>query len=234
VPKISRAEMDSWIASGSWKSLEKKASRIISDAEAAAQNGRLLVLLGGGTRLMLELGHRVSRDIDLFLRDPQWIGFLSPRLNEKVGGLVQGYEEDATFLKLTFSEGEIDFIVRMSLMGLPPEFSEKSLFPLEPVEEVLAKKLFYRGAFLTPRDLFDWFCLETMRPERLDVPRIARTIESRAEGIRHSLERMGSNPAARKTWDLLETPLELDFDRTVDWGKVRLEAIRATVQKEKK
>ncbi len=71
----------------------------------------------------------------------QWIGLISPRLNDKVGDLVQGYEEDATFLKLKFSEGEIDFIVRMSLTGLLPESSEKSLFLLEPVEEVLAKKL---------------------------------------------------------------------------------------------
>ena len=55
---------------------------------------------------------------------------------------VEGYEEGATFLKSKFFEEEIDFITRLSLTGLPPESSEKSLFPLEPVSEVLAKKLF--------------------------------------------------------------------------------------------
>ena len=124
-----------------------------------------------------------QHDIDLFIRDPQWIGFLSPRLNDKVGDLVHGYEEDATFLKLKFPEGEIDFIVRMSLTGLPSESSEKSRFLLEPVEEVLAKKLFYRGASLTPRDLFDWACVESMHPEALDVQRVARVIHTRLEGI---------------------------------------------------
>ncbi|MEC4683337.1 MAG: hypothetical protein VST70_06645 [Nitrospirota bacterium] len=125
MPRISKTGMDRWLASGGWKSLEKRASYIVSDADASAKSGRLSPFLGDGTRLMLELSHRISRDIDLFIRDPQWIGLISPRLNDKVGDLVQGYEEDATFLKLKFFEGEIDFIVRMSLTGLAPESSEK-------------------------------------------------------------------------------------------------------------
>ncbi|MHB8422792.1 MAG: hypothetical protein ACYC9S_09325 [Leptospirales bacterium] len=137
MPRIDKSEMDLWQVSGGWKSLEKIAADIVSAAEASAGRIRMAPLLGGGTRLMLEMSHRVSRDIDLFIRDPQWIGLISPRLNDKVESLVSGYEEDATFLKLKFSEGEIDFIVRMSLTGLPPEASKKSLFLLEPVEEVL-------------------------------------------------------------------------------------------------
>ncbi len=224
--RISQTEMDRWIVSGDWKSLEKKAADIVSNAEESAKSGRMDPLLGGGTRLMLELNHRISHDIDLFIRDPQWIGFLSPRLNDKVGDLVHGYEEDATFLKLKFPEGEIDFIVRMSLTGLPPESSEKSRFLLEPVEEVLAKKLFYRGASLTPRDLFDWACIESMHPEALDVQRIAQVTHTRLEGIHQSLERMESSPSARRTWELIERPLELDFDKAIVWGKERLEAFR--------
>ena len=226
MPRISQKEMERWLVFGSWKYLEKRASEIVSDAEISSGNGCLSPLLGGGTRLMLALGHRISRDIDLFIRDPQWIGLMSPRLNDKVGELVQGYEEDATFLKLKFSEGEVDFIVRMSLTGLSPESSEKSLFLLEPVEEVLAKKLFYRGAYLTPRDLFDWTCIESMHPKALDVQRMAGLIHTRLDGIHQSLERMKSSPSARRTWELLETPLELDFDDTVAWGKERLEAFR--------
>ena len=224
--RISKTKMDHWIVSGDWKSLEKKAAEIVSNAGESAKSGRTDPLFGGGTRLMLELNHRISHDIDLFIRDPQWIGFLSPRLNDKVGDLVHGYEEDATFLKLKFPEGEIDFIVRMSLTGLPPESSEKSRFLLEPVEEVLAKKLFYRGASLTPRDLFDWACIESMHPEALDVQRIAQVTHTRLEGIHQSLERMESSPSARRTWELIERPLELDFDKAIVWGKERLEAFR--------
>lgn len=226
MPRIDNAEMERWLGSGSWKSLEERAAKIVTDAEASAAGGRMSPLLGGGTRLMLDLAHRISRDIDLFIRDPQWIGLLSPRLNDQLGDSVEGYEEDATFLKLKFSEGEIDFTVRMSLTGLPPESSEKSLFLLEPLEEVLAKKLFYRGAYLAPRDLFDWSCLGSRQPETLDMERVAQVIRPRLDSIRQSLERMESSPSARKTWEQIDTPLTVEFDEAVSWGKESLEKLR--------
>jgi hypothetical protein len=36
--------------------------------------------LGGGTALMVHTGHRVSKDIDAFIDDAQYLSFLSPRL----------------------------------------------------------------------------------------------------------------------------------------------------------
>ncbi len=226
MPRIGQSDMDGWLLSGSWRNLERRAVQILANAGISWEAGHVSPLLGGGTRLMLELNHRISHDIDLFIRDPQYIGFLSPRLNDQVGDLVLGYEEDATFLKLEFPEGEIDFIVRMSLTGLPPETSGKSLFHLEPVEEVLAKKLFYRGAFLAPRDLFDWNCIETMRPGILNQERLSRILLSRLEEIRHSLERMESSPSVKEAWERIETPLAIDFEKTVVWGKERLEEFR--------
>lgn len=53
-------------------------------------------------------------------------------------------------LKLRFVNGEIDFIVAMSLLNLPNQSKPGIPFELEPIAEVLAKKLFYRGAMLTP------------------------------------------------------------------------------------
>ena len=226
MPQIEKKEMDHWQSAGGWKRLEKTAADIVSATEASAGNVRMSPLLGGGTRLMLEMNHRISRDIDLFIRDPQWIGLISPRLNEKVENLVSGYEEDATFLKLKFPEGEIDFIVRMSLTGLPPETSPKSLFLLDPIEEVLAKKLFYRGASLTSRDLFDWACIESMYPGSVDSQRIARLVNSRLPEIRQSLEMMANSSFAKRMWNLIETPIEMDFDKTVSWGENRLNAYR--------
>ena len=34
--------------------------------------------LGGGTALMLHANHRLSRDIDAFIDDPQYLALLSP------------------------------------------------------------------------------------------------------------------------------------------------------------
>lgn len=223
MPRIDRFAMERWVLSGSWTVLEERARTMISEAGLAPDPSPLL---GGGTRLMIALRHRISRDIDLFIRDPQFIGYLSPRLNDRVGARIRGYEEDATFLKLVFEEGEIDIIVRMSLTGLPPEFSPQSLFALEPVEEVLAKKLFYRGDFLKPRDLFDWYCIETMRPELVDPKRISRIVATRMDGIFQSLERMGAAPSDRTVWNLIDTPMAVDFDAAVAWGKKRLETYR--------
>ena len=129
-------------ATGSWRAMEKLALEIVSDASKTAQS-ELNPVLGGGTRLMLALEHRISDDIDLFIRDPQWIGYLSPRLNDKFEGVISDYDEGATSLKLKLANGEIDFIVSMSLLGLPNEVSSECAFELEPVAEVLAKKLFF-------------------------------------------------------------------------------------------
>lgn len=85
---------------GSWRTLLALAQEMTADAERHAGGVKLNAQLGGGTRLMLALNHRISNDIDLFIRDPQWIGFLTPRLNDRFERDLQGYEEDATCLKL--------------------------------------------------------------------------------------------------------------------------------------
>jgi len=46
---------------GRWKDLEKRATKIVSNAVASAGSGRLSPILGGGTRLMFKLIHRISR-----------------------------------------------------------------------------------------------------------------------------------------------------------------------------
>jgi len=48
---------------------------------------------GGGTVLMRRYRHRVSRDVDIFVPDPQWLGYLTPRLNAKAESLAPEYVE---------------------------------------------------------------------------------------------------------------------------------------------
>ena len=78
-------------------------------------------VLGGGTALMIHLGHRLSKDIDAFIDDPQYLSLLSPRLaGESVWG-CEAYEEASNHLKLTYPEGEIDFIVATSITDIAVE-----------------------------------------------------------------------------------------------------------------
>lgn len=44
---------------------------------------------GGGTALMLHYGHRVSKDIDIFVPDPQSLGFVTPRLSDVAESIIR-------------------------------------------------------------------------------------------------------------------------------------------------
>ena len=59
--------------------------------------------------------HRFSKDIDIFVPDPQVLPYLSPRLNDAAESLTTDYVEQAGFLKLVFPEGEIDFVASETL-----------------------------------------------------------------------------------------------------------------------
>ena len=65
---------------------------------------------------MLRYGHRLSKDIDIFVPDPQYLGYVTPRLSERAADLTQDYTEAATFVKLQFDEGEIDFVAAPNLL----------------------------------------------------------------------------------------------------------------------
>ncbi len=209
-------------ASGSWRVLESLAIEMVNDA---AKNAAIdfKPVLGGGTRLMLSMEHRISDDIDLFIRDPQWIGYLTPRLNDRFENVIDGYDEGATSLKLKFPQGEIDFIVSMSLLGLPNEVSADCAFALEPVAEVLAKKLFYRGWALTPRDLFAWQMMEAkLPPAVVHAPQIAKLVANRIDGIHAALADMDKSPKAQLLWAQIRTPELPSFHESIQWAQARL------------
>lgn len=102
--------------------------------------------------------HRISRDVDIFISDPQYLTAFSPRLNDLAGDLTENYVEDARFLKLRFEEGEIDFIVGRHLSDQPTVREEIIGRPVlvETPREIIAKKVFHRAADFTARDLFDF------------------------------------------------------------------------------
>jgi len=56
----------------------------------------------GGSALAFKFHHRFSKDIDIFLYDPQWLEFLTPRLNDDIEKLVKDYLEGPTFFEIIF------------------------------------------------------------------------------------------------------------------------------------
>lgn len=64
---------------GVWRGLLKHAYSLVDEITThGIQNP--LGTFGGGTVLMLRYRHRLSKDIDIFVPDPQYLGFVSPRL----------------------------------------------------------------------------------------------------------------------------------------------------------
>jgi hypothetical protein len=116
--------------------------------------------LGGGTALMLQIDHRESHDIDIFMHDPQLLTFLDP---QKRDFNFESVPYDATgdgskFLKFGFEAiGEIDFIVAGAMTTSPTEefIFEGQAILLDSICEVITKKIRYRGASIKPRDIFD-------------------------------------------------------------------------------
>lgn len=101
-----------------WETLFRRALALI---DSVASSGAPLDdwSFGGGTVLMLRHRHRFSKDIDIFIPDPQYLNLLSPRLNAAAEALTGKYVEQQGFLKLLFPEGEIDFVAAGPLIPNP-------------------------------------------------------------------------------------------------------------------
>jgi predicted nucleotidyltransferase component of viral defense system len=147
---------------------------------------------GGGTVLMRRHRHRFSKDVDIFVPDPQILGYLTPRLNDAAESLTADYVEEANSLKLRFPEGEIDFVASAPLTHNATTIEH--LFgrdiAVETSAEIIAKKLWHRGDRFTARDIFDLAMVSEKEPEAL--VRIRPILRDRSEVIR---ERIAANKA---------------------------------------
>lgn len=102
---------------GPWKSLFSRAVYLLDDLRTKGGAQDPFWTFGGGTVLMLRYDHRASKDIDIFVADPQYLGYLTPRLSDKAAELTSHYVEDASsYVKLQFEEGEIDFVAAANLL----------------------------------------------------------------------------------------------------------------------
>lgn len=193
-----------------WETLFQRALTLIDSVGAAG------VTLddwsfGGGTVLMRRHRHRVSKDIDIFVPDPQYLGYLSPRLNTAAESLTDSYIEQAGSLKLIFPEGEIDFVASAPLTRNPAVV--ETLFgrevQVETSTEIVAKKIWHRGIEFTARDIFDLAMVSEKEPEALQ--QIKPILRDRRDVV---LERIATREAVlREDFAALEI---LDYRRSYD------------------
>ena len=193
-----------------WETLFQHALAII---DSVARSGNALEdwSFGGGTVLMRRHHHRFSKDVDIFIPDPQYLNHLSPRLNNAAEILTSHYIEHQGSLKLIFPEGEIDFVVAGSLTPNPTNievlFGRK--INIETSTEIIAKKIWHRGADFTARDIFDLATIAEKEPKALAG--IKPILQGRRETI---LARIGKyDTDLRETFAALET---LDYGRSFD------------------
>lgn len=145
------------LPSGVWEELLTHALKVIEDIKTHGIKNPCWTF-GGGTVLMLRYQHRISKDIDIFVPDPQYLGFATPRLSDVAAEISDDYiEKSSSYVKLIRPEGEIDFVASPNLTS--PGFEEwhlkNNLIKVETGTEIVAKKLWHRGDRATARDLFD-------------------------------------------------------------------------------
>jgi hypothetical protein len=194
-----------------WETLLGRAPELIDSAGEAMEEPLTNWTFGGGTVLMLRHHHRFSKDIDIFVPDPQWLGYFTPRLNDKAQSMTTDYVEAGNTLKLVFQEGEIDFVASASLTDDPwkNEVLIGRDIRVETSAEIVAKKVWHRGDMFTARDIFDLAMVCEKEPNAL--PSIQPILSGQRDAI---LARVQANERAlRESFDALDV---LDYRRTFD------------------
>ena len=154
---------------GVWKDLLPHALSIIEDIKHHGTPDPFWTF-GGGTVLMFRYQHRLSKDIDIFVPDPQYLGFVTPRLSDVAAAVSMDYVEDqSSYVKLIRPEGEIDFVASPNLTETPFEMWNIGghHIRVETAAEIVAKKLWHRGDRAAARDLFDLSLVIEREPEAL-------------------------------------------------------------------
>lgn len=155
---------------GPWEKLFPRALALIDEISRYGGIADPFWTFGGGTVLMFRYHHRLSKDIDIFVPDPQYLGFVTPRLSDTAADLTQDYtEQPGAFVKLQFEEGEVDFVAAPNL--LPDAWETWDIggrcVKVETAAEIIAKKMYHRGDRATARDLFDFALVIEREPQQL-------------------------------------------------------------------
>ncbi len=145
---------------------------------------------GGGTAMMIQIGHRESHDVDIFIDDGQILGFLDPaKVDIHFKEQPADYGGDgARYQKFAFTDiGEIDFIASGHLTDEP--FVVRDLegreVKLETIPEIITKKVYHRGNEAKPRDVFD-----IAAAARSHRPEVVASLKGYPAEVTKTLERL--------------------------------------------
>ncbi|MCW5580555.1 MAG: nucleotidyl transferase AbiEii/AbiGii toxin family protein [Luteimonas sp.] len=197
---------------GAWEALFPRALLLIDEIRAYGGIADPFWTLGGGTVLMFRYRHRLSKDIDIFVPDPQYLGYVSPRLSDVAAGLTEDYtEQPGAYVKLQFEEGEVDFVASPNLLDHAWETwdIQGHAVKVETAAEIIAKKMHHRSDRATARDLFDLALVVEREPESLleAKPFLLRHRDAFVEQIRNP------HPTLQVTFDAIAT---LDYKPSFD------------------
>jgi predicted nucleotidyltransferase component of viral defense system len=154
---------------GVWGALFPHALRLMAHLESQVQGAWWT--FGGGTVLMLRIDHRQSRDIDLFVPDRQYLGYVNPRLSDVAEQVSHDYEEGSEFLKFFLPEGEIDIVAGAALTDQPFDvvLHAGRNIRVETCAEIIAKKMWHRGDSGKARDLYDLCAVADTQPAAIEA-----------------------------------------------------------------
>ncbi len=193
-----------------WETLFERALVLIDDAQGLGLPVQEWTF-GGGTVLMRRHHHRLSKDVDIFINDPQFINYLTPRLNNVAESLTRDYIEEHNYVKLIFPEGEIDFVAAPTITTAPTTREEilGRPFLVETSAEIIAKKIWHRGDSFKGRDILDTAMVAEREPAELS--QIAPILEGRRDVILARIEKHGDS--LREEFTALDV---LDYRRSYD------------------
>lgn len=168
--------------------------------------------MGGGTILMLNYHHRLSKDVDIFVSNTQYFNGLSPKLND-VAEDADFYQEGERFISLSYPEGKIDFVKAFQVSDYLPTLKHvfnQNIFVDDDIE-IVTKKVFFRGASLHPRDLYD-LATVYLGPRRSELVNALINIPEQVQEFHDALQRVGPGFSFSEDYGLdlvLDIPLGL-------------------------
>ena len=113
-----------------------------------------------------------------------------------------------------------------SLLNRKSECDPTLPFALEPIEEVIAKKLFYWGWALTARDLFDWKTVSE-HPKYRHVRDVLATVlaADRRALLFASVEKLSVLPQAATQWQAIRAVDLPALPEAIVWAKAELQSL---------
>ncbi len=157
--------------------------------------------------------HRVSYDIDIFVRDSDALRDLTPARNPLTRALLaeRKFEYPGNYLKLNLDAGEIDFILagrRTEHPTTPWNFDGRTVL-IETPWEIAVKKIFHRPSSFKIRDIFDVALVLERDPDALSAS--LAEVEDRLDKVIDRIDRLIPSYAMAAAEDINPTVSGLPY-----------------------